>query len=133
MGDIGNRQSWFLNELVTVEPEQNTVLIQDVTGNRLALIPTGQNPVAPIAGVLLNADAKGQNWMTVKQDGRQKVKAGAVIAAGDVVGIQGTNGRIFPISEDLPAGTPILGVAVEAAAADGDLIDVDLRISRYGY
>jgi hypothetical protein len=98
----------------------------DITGGRLVVL-TGAKTVGPSgadSGIVIGVagyDVVSGDKVTVytRPTGVQSLVASAAIAAGAKV-ISATTGKIATIG----AGTNAIGIALEAAAADGDVIDV---------
>jgi hypothetical protein len=98
----------------------------DVTGGRL-VIPSGVNTVAPATADAANVvgiagtDATSGDKVLVftRAGGIQKLTASAAISAGARV-VAATGGKIATIASN---SNPI-GIALQTAAADGDVIDV---------
>jgi hypothetical protein len=74
-------------------------------------------------GILQNAPASGKT-AEVAVSGVSKVVAGAAITAGALVGIQVTNGKVKSITAGTDSTQYVVGQALTAAAADGDIITV---------
>ena len=109
-GDLSSDQF----KIVKLNTAQQVVLVAAVTDH-------------PI-GVLQNKpDATGKRALIAVLDGAiLKMKAGAAITAGAIVGMHATDGTI---DDTITAAAPTVGVAVEAAAGANEIIEV---ASHYG-
>jgi hypothetical protein len=74
-------------------------------------------------GILQNTPTSGK-MAEVAVSGVSKVVAGAAITAGTLVGIQVTNGKVKTIAAGTDTTQYVLGQALTAASADGDIITV---------
>lgn len=83
------------------------------------------NTNAPIAGVLQNAPQSGEA-ATVGLLGISRIVCGSSVAAGDML-TTSTSGRAVTCSPASGAGLWVIGQALEAASADGDIISAYIR------
>lgn len=89
--------------------------------NRCAALT--ENPL----GVLCNRPYSGKS-ATLAILGKKKVVAGAAIDRGASVGTD-AQGRAIPVA----AGAAAAGVALQAAAQAGDLVEIELRLGSLAY
>lgn len=128
-------------------PEQNIICSQTFTNNetsstiskyRVAILdtaseggvklPSGASSVEKIAGVA-DADVEAGKTGNFVFSGIAYCDANAAISLGDVVVIAATTGRIMSKAAGATAqGLAIVGVALRAAGAQGDIIPVFLQI-----
>lgn len=98
--------------VVTLPSAANSAFVAGV-------IPGGQKDSAGAAG-LLNGD-----YFYAQVSGAAEVTAGAAVASGALVASLITSGKIDDVAAT--AGVGAIGVALEAASADGDVIGVLLK------
>ena len=98
----------------------------DVTGGRLVALtggysvgPAGADSAAVVGVAAFDATAGSDVTVYTRASGVQRLVASAAIAAGAQV-ISATAGKIATVG----AGTNPIGLALEAASADLDVIDV---------
>lgn len=103
---------------VTLAAKQYYFVSQDTDGT--LIVPAGVT-AKPI-GILQNAPAIGQE-AEVMVDGISKVVAGGAISIGATVGIY-AGGKAKAIVPGTDTTQYILGIALEEATADGDIIAV---------
>lgn len=92
--------------------------------------PTAANE-GKILGVTTEAQTTQNRQVRVMHVGVARITASGAIAVGDTVNIAGSSGKIKTANE--AAGTLInsVGQALQAASADGDIIDVLLNFDKY--
>jgi hypothetical protein len=94
--------------------------------------PAAANAVG-FVGVTQEAQAIQNRSVLVKEAGRTFVVAAGAIAVGDYVNIADATGKVASCNATVIAApgaasaTYVLGVARTAAAADGDLIEVEIQ------
>lgn len=86
------------------------------------LLPGGAN-VAKFGGVAGHVAAIGEA-VRLRIAGVVDVVAGAAVVPGDWLVIAGTTGKVTPAGTTAGTVYNIIGVALEAAAADGDIIEM---------
>lgn len=105
------------------------VAAADLSGNRYytgQINSSGQvalGGAAAAQGVIMNAPASGEAVL-LQVAGLAKVVAAAAITAGDIVASNAA-GKVAAAT----TGQRALGIAVEAAAADGDVIQILLGVN----
>lgn len=80
---------------------------------------------------IIQTNSKGNgpgNTCAVRRAGISKVLAGAAITLGDLVYVGDTSGRVKTVPADGATSVYIVGQALEAATAAGDVIMVQLQI-----
>lgn len=97
-----------------------------VTGGRLITVAGAQAAADSTTwlGVASHDAASGQN-VGVYTDGVQRLTASAAIAAGDRVKCA-ADGKVATLTAGTDAYDRLVGIALEAASADGDVIAVKL-------
>lgn len=90
--------------------------------------PPGAANAGAILGVTMHDQLTAGRSVTVRKAGIAEVVAASAISAGAPVNIHGATGKVKPITE--AAGTKVncLGFAENAAAVDGDLVEVFISI-----
>ncbi len=97
-----------------------------ITENRFVTYNGAHTADISCAGIALHSVNSGEP-ITVQSQGRLPVEASGVINAGDFVASD-ANGKAVALAVAAVADVvKICGKAVEAAAADGDIILVDLK------
>lgn len=97
--------------------------------NAVAFVALGRVAVASgnlghtYAGILANAPAAAGRAASVVTQGRFKAVAGAAVASIGVPLTYNTSGRVIVAA----SASVVIGKALEAASADGDIISVDLN------
>lgn len=82
-----------------------------------------------ILGIAQDAPATGPNQsVRVRTEGISKVLAGAAISVGDIVYVGDSSGRVKTVPADGATSVYIVGVALTAATALGDIVSVLLQI-----
>lgn len=104
-----------------------------ITANRLVKISAANTVIAtaaitdlPVGAAMTAATASGE-LVTIQKFGRAKLCAAAAISAGAQVMPDGGGGGKVATSSGATART--IGQALEAAGADGDIIEVELLIA----
>jgi len=105
------------NSVGDLSAKQFFIVKRDASNNIILAAAAGDT----LLGVLQN-DPKAAQAGTVRKLGLSKVVAGAAITLGTEV-ISDAAGKAIATAT---AGDRILGVAEEAAAADGDVITIDM-------
>ncbi|SRR6266511_1341529 len=80
----------------------------------------------PILGVLTNAPTAGKA-AAVQVEGVARVVAGAAFAIGDYVKSDAAGKAIKQTAEAVGTQVHVIGMALEAAGADGDQVDILIR------
>ena len=126
--NLGLSQTYTNNE-TTSTIEQYRVAILDTTTEGGAKLPSGASSVEKIAGVA-TAEIAAAEVGNFTFSGIAYVEANTTISLGDTLVIAATTGRVM----SKPAGATtqgiaIVGVALRAATAQGDIIPCMLQIS----
>lgn len=88
--------------------------------------PTGSG-ADDIVGVALEDATSGQNVSVAGAGAIVPVVAGAAVAINAKLMIGGATGKVITLVAAANPGAPMCGVALEAAAADGDKIGMEIR------
>ena len=107
----------------------NLVVVQG-TNEYESKLPTVAND-DEILGVTTERQLTQNKQVRVQYLGIARVKASGVIAVGSTVNIDGTSGKVKAVNEGVGVLVNALGQALQAATADGDIIDVLLNFDKY--
>ena len=114
-------ETTILRKLLDVAIAPAIVVVKGVAANSVKL-PTAAD--VTFMGVTLENGAIAELRDIAIDGGIVACTAGAAIAEGDLVSIHGTTGKIKTAAPATGANSFIVGVAMQAAAADGDIIGV---------
>lgn len=114
-GEFGDRMSITLEALSDLSAQQYNI-VHYVGPRNCDIRSLGQTLVLGPVGVLENKPEATQA-ATVTVNGQTRVRAGAAVTAGRTFTANASGRAVHPTSGDL-----VIGRALEAAAADGDLI-----------
>lgn len=95
-------------------------IVQDRGDGQIVVASEAEN--FAICGVLVNKPAAAGRFASVAYKGRGKVMAGAAINTHQTMLTTNGSGRAIAAG----SGDMVLGFALETAAADGDIIGIDL-------
>lgn len=108
---------------------EGLVVVTDSTEGYVKL-PSGAN-VDGIIGVTTESQTAADRAIAVRITGVAKVKAAGVISYGARVNIAGSSGKVKAVDEASTTKVYVVGRALTAATADGDLIDVLLQPGQF--
>lgn len=114
-GEFGERVSLTLTALSDLSAQQYNI-VHYVTPRNCDIRSLGQTLTLGPIGVLENKPEANQA-ATVTYTGQTRVRAGAAVTAGRTFTANASGRAVHPTSGQL-----VVGRAIEAAAADGDLI-----------
>src|SRR4051794_24264965 len=107
-------------------------VVQD-TAERDVKKPAAAN-AGKFVGITQEAQATQNKGVRVKTDGPSFATASGVIAVGDYVNIAGSSGKLASCQTSVAAGLAnpasviyVIGQAISAAAADGDIFEVEIQ------
>ena len=104
-----------------MDTKQYHIVQMDASGDA----EVGEGATDLLIGVLQNKPKSGEGAL-YRFGGTSKVVAGGVVAIGDWVTAK-SDGRALATTTD---GNVVIGFALEASLADGDIIEVQLSLSR---
>ena len=107
----------------------NKVVVQGTNAYECKL-PTAAN-AGSILGVTAEAQSTQNKQVRVQTAGVARITAADAISVGDPVNIHGTTGKVKTVNEATGTLVNVVGQALTAASADGDVIEVALNFDKY--